>query len=86
MHIKMRDWKGKYINVTYVATMVRDALKAVITGTDTVFTLKPETVAYNLCGETLVLAVNHGNYPEVYVCKILRYGCKTDDDVLIIED
>ena len=83
MHIQMRDWKGFKIDVTYVATMVRNALKAVITGTDT---LKPETVTYSLCGETLVLAVNHGNYPEVYVCKILRYGCKTDDDALIIED
>jgi len=83
MHIKMRDWKGKYMNVTYVATMVRDALTAVITGTDTV---KPETVAYSLTGDTLVLAVNHGDYPEVYVAKIIRYGCKTDDDALIIED
>jgi hypothetical protein len=41
-----------------------------------------------LTGDTLVLAVNEviggESYPEVYVCKIIRYGCP-DNEVEIID-
>jgi hypothetical protein len=82
MRIKMRDCNGAKISVDYVTTMVRDALNVVI-GTDEA---EPEAMTYMLTGDTLVLAVNHGNYPEVYVAKIVRYGCPSNDDTIIIDN
>jgi hypothetical protein len=78
----MRDCNGAKISVDYVTTMVRDALNVVI-GTDEA---EPEAMTYMLTGDTLVLAVNHGNYPEVYVAKIVRYGCPSNDDTIIIDN
>jgi hypothetical protein len=77
----MRDWNGTQLNVDYVARLVREALAKVIPPTK--LTSAP---VYTLTGDTLVLAVNHGNYPEVYVCKVLRYGCPSDDGILFIEN
>lgn len=82
MRIKMKDWNGTKLSVDYVTTMVREALNVVI-GTDAA---EPEAMTYMLTGDTLVLAVNHGNYPQVYVAKIVRYGSPTDDDILIIDN
>ena len=82
MRIKMKDWNGVKINVDYVTTMVREALNVVI-GTDAA---EPEAMTYTLTGDTLVLAVNHGDYPQVYVAKIVRYGCPSNDDTLIIDN
>jgi hypothetical protein len=78
----MRDWEGTTINPDYVTRMVREALNVVI-GTDAV---EPEVMTYSLTGNTLVLAVNHGDYPEVYVATIARYGCPSNDDTLIIDN
>jgi hypothetical protein len=79
MRIQMKDWKGVKINVDYVTTMVRQTIAAVTTDDEA------EPLSYVMTGDTLVLAVNDGNYPEVYVCKVVRYGCPAGDEIEIID-
>ena len=78
MRIKMRDWNGVKVAAEYVTKMVRESI-AVVTRD-----LRPDPLAYALTGDTLVLAVNDGDYPQVYVCKIVRYGCPAQDEIEII--
>ena len=78
MRIKMRDWNGVKVAAEYVTKMVRESI-AVVTRDD-----EPDPLAYALTGDTLVLAVNDGEYPQVYVCKIVRYGCPAQDEIEII--
>jgi hypothetical protein len=79
MRIKMREWNGVKIAADYVMTMVRDCITQVTTDEGS------EPLAYALTGDTLVLAVNDGEYPQVYVCKIVRYGCPAQDEIEIID-
>ena len=78
MRIRMRNWGGLEIEAEYVTTMVRECIKQVTTDEGS------EPLAYALTGDTLVLAVNDGEYPQVYVCKIIRYGCPAQDEIEII--
>ena len=78
MRIKRRDWNGVKVAAEYVTKMVRESI-AVVTRDD-----EPDPLAYALTGDTLVLAVNDGDYPQVYVCKIVRYGCPAQDEIEII--
>ena len=78
MRIKMRDWNGVKVAAEYVTKMVRESI-AVVTRDD-----EPDPLAYALTGDTLVLAVNDGDYPQVSVCKIVRYGCPAQDEIEII--
>jgi hypothetical protein len=79
MRIRMRDWNGLKITAEYVTTMVRSAIAAVTSDDE------PEPLSYVMTGDTLVLAVNDGEYPQVYVCKIVRYGCPAQDEIEIID-
>ena len=86
MRIRMRDWNGLKITAEYVTTMVRDCITQVTTQAAAAATDKgSEPLAYALTGDTLVLAVNDGEYPQVYVCKIVRYGCPAQDDIESID-
>jgi hypothetical protein len=78
MRIRMQDWGGVKIAPEYITKMVRRAITAVSNDDE------PEPLSYVTTGDTLVLAVNDGDYPEVYVCKIVRYGCP-DTEVEIID-
>jgi hypothetical protein len=79
MRIQMKDWVAVKISFDYVTTMVRDCITQVTTDEGS------EPLAYALTGDTLVLAVNDGEYPEVYVCKVVRYGCPAKDEIEIID-
>lgn len=82
MRIRMKAWEGVTINPDYIKKMVRDCITQVTTDEGS------EPLAYALTGDTLVLAVNEvigdESFPEVYVCKIIRYGCP-DNEVEIID-
>jgi NhaP-type Na+/H+ and K+/H+ antiporter len=83
MRIKMKAWEGVTINPDYITKMVRDCITQVTTDEGS------EPLAYALTGNTLVLAVNEviagESFPEVYVCKIVRYGCPAKDEIEIID-
>ena len=79
MRIQMREWNGMTVRADYVKTMVRGCITQVTTDEGS------EPLAYVLTGDTLVLAVNDGEYPQVYVCKIVRYGCPAQDEIEIID-
>ena len=79
MRIKMKDWAGVKVPADYVTTMVRSAIGAVTSDDEA------EPLSYVMTGDTLVLAVNDGEYPQVYVCKIVRYGCPAQDEIEIID-
>jgi hypothetical protein len=86
MRIQMREWNGVKIAAEYVTTMVRDCITQVTTQSAATATDEGnEPLAYALTGDTLVLAVNDGEYPQVYVCKIVRYGCPAGDEIEIID-
>jgi len=87
MRIKMREWNGVKVAAEYIKKMTRECITQVTTDEGA------EPLAYALTGDTLVLAVNDGRsagvlndgeYPQVYVCKIVRYGCP-DNEVEIID-
>lgn len=82
MKIRMKAWKGVTIDPDYIKKMVRDCVTQVTTDEGS------EPLSYAMTGDTLVLAVNEviagDSYPEVYVCKIIRYGCP-DNEVEIID-
>jgi hypothetical protein len=79
MRIRMKDWTGVKVPADYVTKMVRSAIAAVTSDDE------PEPLSYVMTGDTLVLSVNDGAYPEVYVCKIVRYGCPAQDEIEIID-
>jgi hypothetical protein len=78
MRIKMREWNGVKVAAEYIKKMTRECITQVTTDEGA------EPLAYALTGDTLVLAVNDGEYPQVYVCKIVRYGCPAQDEIEII--
>ena len=82
MRIRMKAWEGVTINPDYIKKMVRECITQVTTDEGS------EPLSYAMTGDTLVLAVNEviggESYPEVYVCKIIRYGCP-DNEVEIID-
>ena len=82
MRIRMKAWEGVTINPDYIKKMVRECIAQVTTDEGS------EPLSYALTGDTLVLAVNEviagESFPEVYVCKIVRYGCP-DNEVEIID-
>jgi hypothetical protein len=86
MRIQMREWNGVKVAANYVKTMVRDCITQVTAdeGSEPL-AWGNEPLAYALTGDTLVLAVNDGEYPQVYVCKIVRYGCPAQDEIEIID-
>jgi hypothetical protein len=79
MRIQMREWNGVKITAEYIKKMTRECIVQVTADEGA------EPLAYALTGDTLVLAVNDGEYPQVYVCKIVRYGCPAQDEVEIID-
>lgn len=79
MRIQMREWNGVKVAADYITKMTRECITQVTTDEGS------EPLAYALTGDTLVLAVNDGEYPQVYVCKIVRYGCPAGDAVEIID-
>ena len=82
MRIRMKAWEGVTINPDYIKKMVRECITQVTADDGS------EPLSYAMTGDTLVLAVNEviggESYPEVYVCKIIRYGCP-DNEVEIID-
>jgi len=82
MRIRMKAWEGVNIDPKYISKMVRECITQVTTDEGS------EPLSYAMTGDTLVLAVNEviggESYPEVYVCKIVRYGCP-DNEVEIID-
>lgn len=79
MRIQMKDWEGTKITLQYITKMVRECVTQVTANGGS------EPLAYGMTGDTLVLALNDRaidgvNYPEVYVCKILRYGSPVQDE------
>ena len=86
MRIQMNDWAGRKIAPEYITKMVRECVTQVTANGGS------EPLSYGMTGDTLVLALNDrvidgDNYPEVYVCKILRYGApvKCEDEIEIID-
>lgn len=82
MRIRMQAWKGVTVDPSYISKMVRDCVTQVTADEGS------EPLAYAMTGDTLVLAVNEviagEAYPEVYVCKVIRYGCP-DKEIEIID-
>lgn len=79
MRIQMRDRHGVNIAPEYVTKMVRECVAQVTANGGS------EPMAYGITGDTLVLALNDraiygDSYPEVYVCKVVRYGCPVQDE------